>query len=47
MVAWHKSKWVLCPERSANSAADGLKPLVLRSSFFVAADLSRWAFWVM
>jgi quinol monooxygenase YgiN len=37
----------LCPERSPNNAADGFKPLALRSSFFVSADLSRWAFWVM
>ncbi|MEI2582621.1 SDR family oxidoreductase [Scytonema sp. PRP1] len=25
MVAWHKSKWVLCPGRTANNAADGLQ----------------------
>lgn len=42
MVAWHKSKWVLCPEQPANNAVEGLKPLVLRSSFFAVADLSSY-----
>lgn len=34
-------------EEHFDNAADGLRPLALRSSFFVAADLSHWAFWVM
>lgn len=36
-----QSQWVLCLEQLSNNAADGLKPLVLRSSFFANADLSR------
>ena len=34
-----QSKWVLCSEQPPNNAADGLKLLVLRSSFFSAGSV--------